>query len=167
MSREALGSVEFSQIQIQHAVVASVGRDNHIDVEVAEGVAIALHIDCDQVDVPRICALRVHLERRAVGISSANPARVGEAHTHVEQYERALESRSPGPWLKSCRQFELIRDDFAETCPGQRAEQGSDISMPASYHLDAFNHGPGHTLRVQAGSVAHPRKCTRHTAAAS
>jgi hypothetical protein len=110
-----------------------------------------------------VCAQGAALIRAA----HRDPDRRLASHTHVEQHERALESRSPGPWLKSCRQFELIRDEFAETYPGQRAEQGSDISMPASYHLDAFNHRPGHTLRVQAGSGAHPRKCTRHTAAAS
>ena len=49
-------------VQIQHAVVASVGRDNHVDIEVTKRVAIALHIDRDQVDVPRICAVRINLE---------------------------------------------------------------------------------------------------------
>src|SRR6266852_3271973 len=107
-------------------MMASIGRDNHIDIEVAERIAIALHIDGQQVDIPGISPLRIHLEYRSIGVSRANPAWIGEAHTDVEQHERTLESRSAGPRLKSRGQFELIRDDLAEPYPRQRAEQGPE-----------------------------------------
>src|SRR5258708_1434603 len=106
-------------------MMASIGRDNHIDIEIAERIEIALHIDCQQVDIPRISPILIHLEYRSIWVSRANPAWIAEAHTNVEQHERPLESRSAGPRLKSCAQFEPIRDDLAEPYPGSGPNKGT------------------------------------------
>ena len=114
-------------VEVEHVVVPPIDPDDHVELEIPEGVRVALRLDRDEIYVPRVATTRINLHHRPVGPRFPHRARIGKSHANVEQDEHSLHARATGPWLGPFRQLELVGDDIIMlSALTTRRKQGRD-----------------------------------------
>jgi hypothetical protein len=100
-------------IKVEQALVASVGRDQDIYVQVPNDDRVLIVHDVDEVDIPGIGSALA-----PVSTQRGSPGRKRHAHSEVKQHEDPLKKGTAWPRHETWRKFELVGESVIQADTG-------------------------------------------------